>query len=44
MLDGCITIRATGQQQHFAELNEQAVAIMQQTAIAGMPFSLSFGA
>ena len=30
-----MVIRAAGQQRRFAELNEEAVAVMQQTAIAG---------
>ena len=34
-LEGCMTIRASGQQKRFAELNEEAVSVMQQTSVAG---------
>ncbi len=34
-LEGCMTIRASRQQKRFAELNEEAVSVMQQTSVAG---------
>ena len=40
-LEGCIAVRASGQQKRFAELNEEAVAVMQQTSIAGTPTRIS---
>lgn len=38
-----MTIRAAGRQKYFAALNEEAVAVMQQTAIAGVETALQEG-
>ncbi len=36
VLEGRVTIRAAGQQHLFSRINEDALAVMQQTTIAGI--------